>query len=81
MKKKNVYELNDCFRNRHSGELYKIIEVITNTDGMHLYNVQCLNSEKKLRYPINYSKLLDNYEYSPMAQVLYSNTVTTNQGV
>jgi hypothetical protein len=81
MENKAVYKIGGCFRNRHDGQLVRITEVITSEDGIHLYNVQCLDSGRKSRYPINYSKLLMNYEYSPMAQVLYSNTVTTNQGV
>ncbi len=78
MENKTVYKIGDCFRNRHIGYIIRIVEVFESEDGIHAYDVQPINSPNKLYYTLSYTRLLTNYEYSPMAQVLYGNNVTTN---
>jgi hypothetical protein len=72
----SMYKLGDWLKNIHTGQVIEIIEVISNSDGIHQYVVK--KSDRNPMYTtgatrVNYTVLLENYELLKLARLLYYN--------
>ena len=65
------YKLGDRLKNRHTGHLVEIIEVISNSDGIHQYVVKKPDKDMMRTQRVNYSILLEHYELMKLARLLY----------
>lgn len=76
------YKVGDWLKHRHGFKFIEIIDVIVSSDGIRLYTVKWIDENVLHESPFNYAKLNAFFEYSPVAQVLYtnnSNKAVTNE--
>lgn len=72
--KKPEYKVGDWLKNKHTGQLVEIVHVNRTSDGVHMYTINKLDNEYRLRlgqFFSNYTSLQEFYEPAPVAQLLY----------
>lgn len=71
------YKVGDWIKNRHTGYMLEIIEVIRTDDGIHQYRVKEINKDYPKINLLNYMILQSFYELLPLARLLYTKKVTS----
>jgi hypothetical protein len=72
------YKVGDWLKNKHTSQLYEVIDVSTSQDGIHCYHIARIDSKhfgaRKI-FHINFSMLEEHFTFLPMARLLYSKNV------